>query len=173
MLYADALKQREEEARRQAAAAAAKKAPSQAGGAGKEAPRKRGPIPKAPAREWLATAAWTAAGPQAVGLFCTLSLLANPRSLHLQIGQPKLAKLLGVSACSIARWAARLRELGMVRTRADRHTLAGKVVMVWQVWIERPAKPSKGAALPGFEDATHGCGPRENRAEERAHGAQP
>jgi hypothetical protein len=165
-------KQEAERARKAAEAKRQAQAPAK-GGQGKGPPRKRGPIPKAPAREWLATAAWTAAGPQAVGLFCTMSLMADSRSLFLRVGHAKLAKLPGVSTDSIARWAARLRELGMIRTQANKEMHGGLVVMSWKVWIQRPAQPGKGAALPGMEAAPQGCGPVENRAEERATGGRP
>lgn len=169
--------EKQEAERLRKAAEAARKPAAQGGGRPGQprqpgARRKPGPAKKSPAREWLGTAAWTAASMQGVGLFCTLTLLADAKTLHLRVGRKRLAKLLGCGPATIGRHLLVLEGLGMIRRRCHKQAGAGGVMSILDLWICRPAA-IKGERLPGLDASAHGCAPVEKTAKPAPIGAQP
>jgi len=168
VLIADLKKQIEADKARKAEAERQRPAPGGSAprqhGQGQGQRRKPGPARKLPAREWLATAAWTAAGLQGIGLFATLSMLADSKSLYLQIGREKLAKLLHCTPSTIGRYLLKLEGLRMIRRKRERIGGGGMVKSILHLWILRPAT-STGARLPGLDSKVQGCASAENPAE--------
>jgi hypothetical protein len=175
MLREEAEKIRAEEARKKQEAERQRQAQARAGagkGRGGAPRRKPGPAKRSPAREWLKTAAWTAAGLQGIGLFCTLTLLADSKSLHITVGRKRLAGLLGCSAGRIGHYLLTLEGLGMIRRRCHKKAGAGGVRSVLDVWINRPPAVA-GERLPGMAASARGQAPGENGAENALPGDCP